>query len=221
MEPATILLPVGFGNLKQVTKAAVPQVAHFKSRPSLLTPSYKMANYTASQSISFWNFWQYLVIICSDFRSLDELDSQDDRWEYYWYFLFLSICANSVSYEWWQLSSNSHSLHEINRLCFAFAYSVISWPISECWDSFRILISPTALQVGWTHGMEKLVLLFGALLQIWKVSLKQSLSCRSSRCGCRWGSSGVLPPGRPGQLQCPHNRWTWAHPPHIWPHPEA
>lgn len=79
MELATILLPVGFGNLKQVTKA----VADFKRRPSLQTPSYKMANYTASQSISFWNFWQYLVIICCDFRSLDELDSQDDRWEYY------------------------------------------------------------------------------------------------------------------------------------------
>lgn len=85
--------PVGFGNLKQVTKATVPRVAHFKSRPSLQTPSYEMANYAASKSISFWNFWQYLVIICSDFRSLDELDSQDDRWEYYWYFLFLSICA--------------------------------------------------------------------------------------------------------------------------------
>lgn len=99
MEPATILLPVGFGNLKQVTKAAVPRVAHFKSRPSLQTPLYKMANYAASQSISFRKFWQYLVIICSDFRSLDELDSQDDRWEYYWYFLFLSICANSVLYE--------------------------------------------------------------------------------------------------------------------------
>lgn len=108
------------------------------------------------------------------------------------------------------------SLHKTNQSRFTIVSSVISHHISGWWDSFGILISLTAPQV----GDNKLPVLdfvrlcvFCCLVRSLSIFLYETwaLSCRSPRYCCGRGSSGFVPPGCPSQLHLPHSHRAWSH----------